>query len=191
LEKRDTTAALIDNLLRYLVGGGAIASMLLLPGLAIGLDKSLGSFFRHLDKRQQEREAHRVLKYMAQQKLIDYDSSYAHGITITEKGRQRLAKADFRNLRLKRPNKWDERWRVVIFDVPEDRKSARNALQTKLKDLGLQSIQKSVWVHPFPCHEEIEAVAINYNLANFITYLETNYIDKPEVLKTRFSSLLK
>ena len=46
------------------------------------------------------------------------------------------------------PPKWDGFWRIVIFDVPEKFKKARNALSKKIKDLGLFPLQKAfLFIH--------------------------------------------
>ncbi|MBI2592214.1 hypothetical protein HYW36_01935, partial [Candidatus Saccharibacteria bacterium] len=160
---------------------------------AIGLDKPLNKFLDSLDKRGREREIKRVIKYMKQKHLIDYSSAerFEHGITITKKGRARLAHSHFKSLRIARPDNWDAKWRLVVFDIPEDRKLRRDALTAKLYRLDFRPLQRSVWIHPFPCHEEIQAVVLYYKLENYVTYIETSYIDKPDKLKALFHNLLK
>jgi len=187
-EKREATARIVDGLLRYMAGGSYIAASLLVPGLSIGLEKPFNILMDHLDEKDRQREFRRIVNYMKRAELV---GSYEHGITITEKGRQRLARSEFNDLRIKRPAKWDGKWRLVVFDIPEENKTGRNALTAKLNKLGFQPLQRSVWIHPFHCHEEIEVVALHYKFTNFITYLETNYIDKPDILSKRFVNLLK
>ena len=50
---------------------------------------------------------------------------------------------------------WDGLWRIVIFDIAQLKNLQRNAFRGKLKELGFVSLQKSVWVHPYSCHDEI------------------------------------
>lgn len=40
---------------------------------------------------------------------------------------------------------WDGKWRVVIWDIPEKRRMARDLLRYKLKQLGFSQLQKSIW----------------------------------------------
>ncbi len=181
---------MVDGLLRFLVSGGMIGGSLLLPGATIGLAKPFNKLMDKLDERGQQRQAVKLLAYMKNKQLVSYDNTYSHGITITEKGRQRLAKANFNKISIKRLARWDGVWRVVVFDIPEKLKPARNALRLKLRALGFQPLQRSVWIHPFPCHAEIEAVTLYYSLTDFVTYIETSYIDKPHLLKRRFIKLL-
>lgn len=188
MDKREATSRVIEGLLRYLAGGSFITAAILIPGLAIGLDKPFNKLMDYLDEKDRQRELRRIVNYMHREQLV---TQYEHGIEITEKGHKRLARSDFDDIHIKVPMRWDGKWRVVVFDIPEEHKSARNALAAKLSKLGFQPLQRSVWVHPFPCHEEIEAVALYYKITDFVTYLETHYIDKPDILRSRFSKILK
>jgi DNA-binding transcriptional regulator PaaX len=38
--------------------------------------------------------------------------------------------------------KWDEKWRIVAFDIPEKFKTGRDALRRKLKEVGFHELQK-------------------------------------------------
>ncbi|MEX1995366.1 MAG: hypothetical protein WD887_01150 [Candidatus Saccharimonadales bacterium] len=191
MARNSNTSALVDGLLRFVATGGMVTASLLLPGLAIGLNKPLSKFLDGLDEAAKRREIDRTLKYMKAAKLINYSGKYEHGIAITGKGRKRLEKVHFEDIAILTPKQWDQRWRLVIFDVPEEHKQARNALSRKLRELGFQPLQRSVWVHPFACHAEIEAISIFWGLTNYLTYVETSYIDKPDLLKSRFANILK
>ena len=46
--------------------------------------------------------------------------------------------------------KWDGKWRMVVFDVPEQARAVRNRLRYLLKEFGFYSLQASVYVYPFP-----------------------------------------
>lgn len=50
---------------------------------------------------------------------------------------------------------WDKKWRIVIFDIPNDFSQARHVFRSKLKLLGFQMLQKSVFVVPYPCKREV------------------------------------
>ena len=71
-------------------------------------------------------------------------------------GMKRIKKLIFDELVLAQPKRWDGQWRLVIFDIPKNLHQKRNALRRKLKELGFLQCQKSVWIHPFPCIEEVE-----------------------------------
>lgn len=77
-------------------------------------------------------------------------------IKLTEEGKKRAGRFQINDLKIKKPKKWDGKWRIVIFDIAELKKVHREAFRGKLKELGFYPLQKSVWVHAFDCRAEIE-----------------------------------
>ena len=84
------------------------------------------------------------------------------------------------------PPKWDGYWRIVIFDIPEKFKKARNALGKKIKDLGLFPLQKSVFVYPFDCKDEINFVSEFFRVGKFTQYIVAKELDGEKFLKQHF-----
>lgn len=70
-------------------------------------------------------------------------------------------------------NSLDETFMVVIFDVPEKKRTARNTLRVKLKELGFGKLQESVWISPY--HFESD-------LKDFLT--EMGYLDYIFVMRS-------
>ncbi len=188
MTKNETTSAIIDSLLKFMAVGGLITTTVLAPNAIQALDKPLKAYFNKLDKRSRDREYQRCLRYMKRQGLITYTAyDYEHGIQLTETGEKRAKKADLEVLAIPKPPKWDGKWRIVMFDIPEKYKTPRDYLSRKLKQLGMIQLQKSVWVYPFTCREEVEVVALTYGVSHFVTYIETGHIDSQQKLKERFS----
>jgi DNA-binding transcriptional regulator PaaX len=77
-------------------------------------------------------------------------------IYLTEKGKARAGWLQINDLKIKRPKKWDGKWRIVIFDISQLKKFYREAFRGKLKELSFYPLQKSVWICPFDCQAEIE-----------------------------------
>lgn len=143
-------------------------------------------------RRGADQEVVRVLRYMQSQGLADYTEVKPgkYQLTLLERGKHRAEKSEFQQLRIPRPTRWDQRWRMVLFDVPETKKQARNALSLKLKSLGFQQVQKSAWVHPFPCLQEIERIKKEYGLEDHVTLMEVTSIDQHTRLVRQFQGLL-
>ena len=55
-------------------------------------------------------------------------------IEITEKGRHKASKHKFLNPKIEKPTKWDGKWRIVIFNIPEKHKSNRNFFRQKITE---------------------------------------------------------
>ena len=107
-------------------------------------------------------------------------------ITLTDKGKQKALTYRIDTMKLKKPKKWDNIWRVIIFDIPEGKKKARDIFRQHIKNIGFYSLQKSVFATPYPCKDEIDFLKHNFEIAEHITYLEAKYIDNQIKLRNYF-----
>lgn len=76
-------------------------------------------------------------------------------INLTDEGKKLAGWMQIDALSITQPKKWDGKWRIVIFDISQLKKFYREVFRGKLKELGFQQLQKSVWIHPFDCKDEI------------------------------------
>ncbi len=79
-------------------------------------------------------------------------------ILLSEKGRQRILIESLDNIVLHN-KKTDGYRRIIMFDIPERRRSARNILREKLREFECKQLQKSVYITPYICENEIREVA--------------------------------
>ena len=107
-------------------------------------------------------------------------------IVLTDNGHQKALTYDIDSISIKPMKKWDEKWRLVVFDVPEKFKKARNALSLSLKNMGLYRLQKSVFVHPFECKDEVDFVVEFWNVRSFVRYIVTHSVDNDLHLRDIF-----
>jgi hypothetical protein len=87
-------------------------------------------------------------------------------IYLTEKGRKLAGLLQIDELKIKKPKKWDKKWRILIFDISQLKKIYREALRGKLKELGFYQLQKSVWIHPYDCRAEVEILKEFFGLSD-------------------------
>ena len=87
-------------------------------------------------------------------------------IFITARGKEWMNKYKIVNLEITKPKKWDGKFRSIAFDIPNSQRIKRNAFRGKLKELGFYSTQKSVWLHPYNCQEEIKILMNFFGLTN-------------------------
>ncbi|MBL7045102.1 MAG: hypothetical protein ISR98_00675 [Parcubacteria group bacterium] len=124
---------------------------------------------------------------MKKQRLVKiYYKNGEEVIEITEKGKKWLLKYKLDDMEIKKPKKWDGLWRIVIFDIPEKRKKARNAINLKLKNLGFYPIQKSTFIYPYECRNEIDFVAEHSFARKYINYIIAKEIDNSKKLRKIF-----
>ncbi|PJE59635.1 MAG: hypothetical protein COU85_02630 [Candidatus Portnoybacteria bacterium CG10_big_fil_rev_8_21_14_0_10_44_7] len=105
---------------------------------------------------------------------------------LTKKGRQQVLKILFENYKIQPQQKWDGLWRVVIFDIPNEKTAFRDMLRQRLDRMGFFQLQKSVFISPYQCKNEIDILCEVYNLWDFINYLEVLYIDNEGDLRSFF-----
>ena len=53
---------------------------------------------------------------------------------------------------------WDNKWRIVIFDVPDTKSKLRDELRRGMRLYGFQLLQKSVWIYPYPCDDFVKII---------------------------------
>ncbi len=108
-------------------------------------------------------------------------------IRLTEEGKKIAKKCKFDDLKIKKPGKWDKKWRILIFDIPSKQKQKREALRGKIKELGLYQLQKSVWIHPYDFSEAVDEMKRFFYFKNDeIMMITTQNINNEEELKSRF-----
>lgn len=109
-------------------------------------------------------------------------------VRLTEKGKKIAQEILFDNIKIEKPKIWDKKWRVVIFDVPENkrRRTSRNNMRHKLQSAGFFQLQKSVWVHPYPCQKEIQLICEVYGTSPFVNIITAENIYNDDELKKYF-----
>lgn len=78
-----------------------------------------------------------------------------HGVylMIAERGKIEMARIAIQQ---KQKEKWDGKWRLIIYDVSEARRADRDFLRFQLKWIGFLELQKSVWVCPYDITHEVQ-----------------------------------
>ena len=108
-------------------------------------------------------------------------------IKLTKKGCNKFYSSLIENMTINPSKKWDGYWRVIIFDIPEKLRIARDALRQRLRCLGFYQAQKSVLIFPYPCEKEIGFVRELFNLNRYIIFVKTSYFEGEEALLDHFN----
>ena len=82
--------------------------------------------------------------------------------------------------------KWDGKWRLAIFDIPEDARDKREKLRRLLKEHGFVLLQASVFISPY----ELNRAAVDYlkssALINYIRFARIDELDDDKDLRRKF-----
>ncbi|MDP3956972.1 MAG: hypothetical protein Q8Q10_00525 [bacterium] len=105
---------------------------------------------------------------------------------ITKKGELELRKYQTKEKLLKKA-KWDGKWRVVIFDVREEKKGLRERIRSDIKAFGFIRLQDSVWVYPYDCEDLITLLKASCRIGKEVLYLIVEKIENDRWLRREFN----
>ena len=105
---------------------------------------------------------------------------------LTEKGKRGFAHYQLQASSPQKPQRWDGKWRIAIFDVKEERRLARDRLRNELRNFGFVRLQQSVWVYPYDCEELIALLKTDERLWGSVLYIVAEKVEGEEKLKKIF-----
>ena len=117
------------------------------------------------------------------EELVESKEKY---LELTTKGIDRIRADTFNNPIRNNLGKWDKKWRVVIFDIPEKRKTSRDILRHKLVRMGFEKIQESVYVFPFECTNQISTLAEQLLITKNVLIMISDIIQGEEEIIDHF-----
>ncbi len=172
--------------------GKVILLTLAMGGLTVVFAASpgLGYLVKSLEKRRfQKYKTYRInqaLKRLEKQELIFIkEREDKVEITLSDKGRQRVLGYKIDEMKLKK-DRWDGWWRAVIFDIPEEKKTARDLLRQKAREMGFYLLQESVLITPWKCRDEVDFIKNFYEVGSCVTLMEVKSFDGIERVRRYF-----
>ncbi|MEK9151184.1 MAG: hypothetical protein AAB547_00965 [Patescibacteria group bacterium] len=106
-------------------------------------------------------------------------------VYLTDKGRRELLKYKLLEKRLEKRH-WDKKWHIIIFDIEEKRRSARNCIRKDMQSFGFAKLQESVWVYPYECEEAITLLKTQYKMGKELVYIVAGDIENDGWLRKKF-----
>lgn len=145
---------------------------------------ALGREWKEIDEEKLKRD----IRDLYRSKLIaakeNSDGSYTY--VLNEKGRQKALTYKIETMTIPK-QKWDGKWRMVIFDIPEKLRHARDAFRERLLRIGFHEIQKSVLVCPYECKNELDFLVEFWEIRRYVRYGILESIDNELHLKKMFA----
>lgn len=84
---------------------------------------------------------------------------------------------------------WDGGWRMVFFDIPEDKRRYRDYMRRILKLIGFYEFQRSIWVYPYPVPAFLKNFIFHNNIKPHVRFITTTSIDNDRDLRIIFGLL--
>jgi len=176
----------IRNIILGVIGITAIMSFALVAPNAIQALKLLG-----LNKKKINRQKYYIdmaIKKLYKRGLIETITK-ANGekyAKLTLEGKKTLLKFEFESLSKQKSKKWDNKYRVVIFDIKEKIRFSRDDLRYMLLKFGFVRLQNSVWVYPYPCEGAINLLKTYLEIGDEVIYMKVESIENDGWLREKF-----
>ena len=167
--------------------------LLLLGGIALGCSYTPGKqrmVFKTVSrewKRLNLKELREGINYLYRLEYIEKEKNKNGllSLLLTEKGKLKALNCKLENIKNKK-EKWDGKWRMVAFDIPEKYRKGRDALRQKLKKIGFCELQKSVLITPYECKEEISLLVKYFDLEKYVRFGVLESVDNGDYFKNYF-----
>lgn len=173
------------DVLKVFGSSGVVVASLVFPNLPIAIGAVIKAW-REVNKRELGIIVRRLQK---QQMLSIKEKGDKVSIEITDKGKRRLLEYDFQNIKIKAKRR-DNKWRLIIFDIPENKKINRDAFRKKLLELGCIRIQDSVFVCAYPCKNEVDFLCNFLEISDFVSMVTIDKFERGEelIFKRKYKS---
>lgn len=143
---------------------------------------------KELAKPKEKRRASQNAIYVARgrlmrQGLIKYQKGFWN---ITEKGRSFFKLIQQFDKKLDKPKRWDKKWRILIFDIREEKKSLRDKIRRTLTGIGFKHLQDSVWIYPYDCEDFVALLKAEFKIGKDLLYIIADAVENDIELRKFF-----
>lgn len=172
------------DILRLIGAGAVMGAVVAAPNVAQLLDMF------DPKGRAQRNKIWKAIKYLESQERIRIaEEKGERTLVLTRQGQVALDELSIEELRVQPPRTWDRKWRIVMFDIPMYKSRNRIPFRAKIQDLGFEMYQKSVWVYPYECRQEVLMVAEHYEVREYIRYLTVEEMSNMREFVKKFDLL--
>ncbi len=168
----------------------------LLGSVALGFSKDPRQYYRNLRliknewKKINQQAFTRSVQRLAKEKLLEEkklpDGSFKLVLTAKGKREARILELLGNSIKFRIPKRWDGKWRVVLFDIPEKDRIFRDILREHLRNLKFAKLQHSVFVSPYPFEKPILELIEIYSAHPYVRVITAEKIDNEEDIKDHF-----
>jgi hypothetical protein len=179
----------VKDVLLILATGTFITATILMPGLVLAVKPFIAS-----NKNRGENEWNKfnkarlrqILNRLHKQKMVEIiDINGEQIVKLSEKGHTKLLRYNLNQIHLNN-QKWDGKWRIIIYDIFSGKKEERYIFHKILKKLKFLQLQKSVYLSPYPCKDEIEYIRQICGIGKEVLILIVTGIENEKVYKEYF-----
>lgn len=179
MRKKDKIGRAQRATLKAVAFAGVLSVALLAPN-ALQVLKQFGFVARarqtEIIKRARERLIARGLLRFAKKGYLE----------LTAKGESEIALLERTNYQLPKPRRWDKKWRILIFDIPEKRRWLRDRVRATLIAIGFKRLQYSVFIYPYDCEDVVALLKADFKIGKDLLYMIVDELENDRHLCERF-----
>ncbi len=169
---------------------GAIAKLGFILFLGVAAPNAAGHIIKLLgwvpDNKNKYRTG-RVLSSLENKKFIRFWAKNGKGkLELTKEGKIYLAGLEVKKIKLPTKTNWDGLWRIVTFDIPEKFKINRKRFARALVFAGMYNLEKSIFIYPHECKEQVFKMAKLFEIEKYIKYIVAKSIEPDFKVKVNF-----
>lgn len=184
-EDEGKSSSLTKKVLMTIGFSGIIVSGMVAPGMLRAVDISTS-------KRQtfSGKQISSKMQYLKKNGLIliSEQKDGSKKILLSVRGREKLSRYYVKTIKIRKPILWDRKWRVVIFDVPVEKNSVRIHFRNILKEWGFFQVQRSIWVFPYDCEDEVFFLSKMLHIDEYVDILIVDKFYNDQKFKQIFFS---
>lgn len=177
-KQKDKRTLLQNIILQTIISSGVISLAFIAPKVIKAMQKAGISL--HI---RQKEIIGLSRKRLVKRGLIQFDSGK---LQITEKGKLHLITNMYQQGLKEKKQKWDGKWRVLVFDIPEKRRFVRNQIRKTLISIGFMRLQDSVWIYPYDCEDLITLLKADMKISKDVLYMIVNVLEYDKPIKDYF-----
>ena len=136
-----------------------------------------------IPSRRQQEVIKRSCTRLVHAGLLQYTEK---GMRLSKKGEETLRRLKLRDYQLRKPKRWDKKWRVISFDVPVYRKGLRDKIRRTLQAIGFKQLHQSVWIYPYDCEDLITLLKADFKIGKDVLYMIVDTLENDDFLRKDF-----
>lgn len=142
-------------------------------GSAIELKEWIYSVYGNYPKEINKNSLSQAIKRLRKRNLIEKEEERTGKIVLrlTQSGKDlALLKKGESDIN------WDGRWRIVVFDIPENKRVVRDLLRSRLKSWGFVGWQKSVWASKRNVTYQLRSFLRELGISDWVLVIESDNV---------------
>lgn len=182
----------VRDVLILLAGGAILGAFVVFPGLPLAfasqLKPSREKKYKNDWKKYNPTRLRHTCKRLKSQKLIKIvDEDGIPVVKLTQRGKTKVLKYNLEEMTLNKGIKWDGKWRLIIYDVPTNKKYSAETFRYMLRKIKCFQLQKSVYLTPYPCHDEIAYLREVFDIGDNVLLLKVSKLENEDFFRQYFN----